>query len=191
MALSDSTRVFHTQLKDFSGIEKDFRAHFELNGYTVASEVMSTGLFLSITKGGIFQSVVGLKTALNINLKCMDDSIVASTEVGAFGKQILPSAITLFVAWPVVIPQILGLIRQSKLDEEAYHVIEQAIQKYENTSIAQGGQFCTGCGGQLVEDAVFCPKCGKKVSEECVCIACGAKLAAGSAFCIKCGAKQE
>lgn len=191
MALSDSTRTFCTKLKDLSGVEKDFRQHFELNGYTVASEMISSGLFLSITKGGIFQSVVGLKTALNINLKCVDDSIIVSTEVGAFGKQILPSAITLFVAWPVVIPQILGLIRQSKLDEEAYNVIEQAIQKYEDTSIAQGGQFCTGCGERLVEGALFCRKCGKKVSEECVCIVCGAQLAAGSVFCIKCGAKQE
>ena len=203
MGLSDSSRIYHTKVRDLKAIEKDFREYFELNGYEVASEDSLTGLFLSITKGGTFQSVVGLKTSLNITLRTTEDSIIVSMEVGAFGKQILPSAIALLVAWPVLIPQIYGMVQQSKLDEQAYQIIEQSIRKQEGTvpyqasfggpdmNVAVGQSiFCTSCGTKVVGDALFCPRCGKKLKEELTCVKCGAVLPEGTLFCIRCGAKQ-
>lgn len=190
MALQDSSRFFPTKLTDMSGIAKDFTQHFEGAGYTVSSELTGAGLFLSITKGGTFQSVVGMKTALNIDIQQTDGGLTAAMQVGAFGKQILPTALTLFVAWPVLIPQIMGLVSQSKLDEQAYAVIEAAIRKYENNTEAVAGQFCTACGAQLVEGAVFCPKCGQKTSDEQTCTSCGATLPPDSVFCLKCGTRQ-
>ncbi len=190
MSLQDSSRFFSTKLTDMSGIAKDFTRHFEGAGYAVTSDQSVAGLFLSVTKGGTFQSVVGMKTALNIDVRTSDGGITASMQVGAFGKQILPTALTLFVAWPVLIPQIMGLVSQSKLDEEAYGVIEAAIRKYENNSAAAAGQFCTGCGAALAEGAVFCNKCGQRTNDEIVCASCGTALPPDSAFCTKCGARQ-
>lgn len=189
MGLTNSSRFFATKLSDLSGIEKDFTKHFEGMGYTVATEKTITGIVFSITKGGMFQTVVGLKTALNIDVKQMDGGLQVSMQVGAFGNQLLPTAITFLVAWPVVVPQIIGLVQQNKLDTEAYSVIEQAIRKYESNSASLEGQFCTFCGAPLEEGSVFCPTCGERVDEKNVCPSCGAVITAGSAFCNKCGAK--
>ena len=45
-----------------------------------------------------------------------------SMDVGVFGKQALPTAISTLVFWPVLIPQIYGLVQQNELDKEAYRV---------------------------------------------------------------------
>ena len=176
MGLANSSRIFETRLTDFSGIEKDFRDHFELNGYTVESENTATGLFLSMTKGGTFQKVAGLQTGLNINIRTEGDRIVVSMEVGAFGKRILPTAIGLLVAWPLLLPEIYGLIQQNKLDEEAYRIIGEAIKKYDGTASApvavtqvvsepeaEAFAFCTACGAKVPADSAFCLKCGAKI----------------------------
>ncbi len=189
MGLTNSSRFFDTELKDLTGIEKDFMSHFEGMGYTVSAEKTLTGVMLSMTKGGMFKTVVGLKTALNIDIKLVDGGLNVSMQVGAFGSQIIPTALTLLVAWPVIVPQIFGLVQQNKLDTEAYDVIEKAIRKYENTSAAVKGQFCVSCGAPLEAGSVFCPNCGQRVDEKSVCPNCGAAVAEGSAFCNKCGTK--
>ena len=189
MALTNSSRFFSTKLTDLSGVEMDFVRHFEGKGYTVSTEKTITGAVFSITKGGMFQTVVGLKTALNIDIKQADGGLNVSMQVGAFGNQILPTAITFLVAWPVIVPQIIGLVQQNKLDTEAYDVIEKAIRKYENTSVSVEGQFCTSCGAALEAGSVFCPHCGGRVDEKKTCPNCGAAIAAGTAFCNKCGTK--
>ena len=189
MGLTNSSRFFATKLTDLSDVEKDFTRHFEGMGYSVSTEKTVTGAMFSLTKGGMFQTVVGLKTALNIDLKYVDGGLNVSMQVGTFGQQLLPSAITLLVAWPVIVPQIYGLVQQNKLDTEAYNVIEQALRKYENTSISVSGHFCTSCGASLEEGSVFCPSCGKRVDEKNICPNCGVAVSAGSAFCNKCGTK--
>lgn len=189
MGLTNSSRFFDTKLTDLSGIEKEFVRHFEGMGYTVSAEKTATGEMFSMTKGGMFQTVVGLKTALNIDVKQVEGGLNVSMQVGAFGNQILPTAITFLVAWPVVVPQIIGLVQQNKLDTEAYDVIEKAIRKYENGSASVEGQFCTSCGAPLEEGSIFCPKCGERTDEKNVCPNCGAAITVGSAFCNKCGTK--
>lgn len=189
MALSNSSRFFRTKLTDLTLIARDFTQHFEGQGYTVSAENTYSGMLFSITKGNMFKTVVGLKTALNIELEVVEDGIKVNMKVGAFGAQILPTALTLFVAWPVVVPQIMGLVQQNKLDGEAYNVIETAIHRYENTNVAVGKQFCTSCGAQIPEGSLFCQECGQRISKESVCPNCGAALSPGAPFCGQCGTR--
>ena len=49
-------------------------------------------------------------------------------EIGIFGKQWLPGTIATFLFWPVLVTQMIGLIQQNKLDQEAYQVLEKGIQ---------------------------------------------------------------
>ena len=52
--------------------------------------------------------------------------------------------------------------------------------------------FCVGCGAALSSGDVFCPKCGKRVTEEGPrCPGCGAPVQPGSRFCGKCGQALE
>ncbi|MFC1462151.1 zinc ribbon domain-containing protein [Verrucomicrobiota bacterium] len=53
--------------------------------------------------------------------------------------------------------------------------------------------FCKHCGNKTSDDAKFCTKCGKGISEESAqlfCQKCGQKNAADAEFCQKCGAKM-
>lgn len=192
MALVNSKRSFETTLQDLSGVISYFADYFEGKGYSVTTETTATGAFISMTKGGLFKTVSGMKTGLNITLTQNTGSIEAAMEVGVFGKQLLPSAISMLVFWPVLIPQIYGLIQQNNLDKEAYQVIGDAIRHCEN----QGGNmsaanFCPYCGKQVPAGSKFCPGCGKNISDEVTCPNCGAPIDKGSAFCPKCGTKIE
>ena len=50
--------------------------------------------------------------------------------------------------------------------------------------------FCTECGQQLPQDALFCMKCGTKttMAVSIFCTKCGQQLPRDASFCIKCGA---
>lgn len=192
MALVNSKREFPTELKEPSGIIAYFTDYFEGKGYAVKTESTATGAFISMTKGGVFKTISGMKTGLNITLTQKDGAIEAAMEVGIFGKQLLPSAISMLIAWPVLIPQVIGLIQQNKLDQEAYQVIENAIRHCEHHSVDRSvTKFCPFCGKAVPDGSMFCPGCGKNISDEIICPRCGASVPKGSAFCPKCGAKQE
>lgn len=146
-----------------SRIESTFAAE----GYEVQNDsLMSGGADISLTKGGIFRSVLGLKTALKISLSPQGGNILFDASVGIFGQQAIPTIIMLFFAWPVVITQIWGLIQQSQLDDRALNIAKEVIkEKGGATPLARpsnGKKFCAGCGTNLPEDAVFCPRCGRK-----------------------------
>ncbi len=169
MATFKSDKFITTHYKSLDEVAKIAKTHFENNGYTVHVEGNAFGQFISISKGGIFKSILGMKTALNIEIKEAMGGISVSAKVGIFGQQLIPSAISLFIAWPVLLTQISGLVKQSKLDDEAISVVEEAVHTLEangyssyKTSTTTAGAFCTACGHQITVDAVFCSRCGAK-----------------------------
>ncbi len=101
MALKNSNRFFPTDTKNIQAVASYFAKKFEEKGYTVSTEPAAEGEFISITKGGIFRSISGMKTGLNITLKQRDSGIEANLEVGIFGKQLVPTAISMLLFWPV------------------------------------------------------------------------------------------
>ena len=142
---------------------------FTAEGYAVQSQTLISGSAdISITKGGIFKAVLGMKTALKVTLKPQSDGILFDAGVGIFGQQVIPTMIMLFVAWPVLLTQIWGLVQQSKLDDKALAIAEAVIRESGNVAASQksdtsSGKFCTACGREHPNDAVFCSGCGKKL----------------------------
>ncbi len=165
MGTFNSTKFIPTELKDISGVVNETREYFASQGYEVNVEDSSYGSFISLSKGGIFKSILGMKTSLNVEIKCLSGGISVEAKVGIFGQQAIPTLIMYFVAWPVALTQISGLVKQAKLDDEVISVIERSIYRH------QSGEKASA-------------------SENNFCTACGAKIAAGSAFCSSCGAKQ-
>lgn len=103
--------------------------YFERDGYEVKVTELSTGGYdISITKGGVFKAVLGMKTALKITLTPLSDkSIAFEAGVGIFGQQAIPTIISVFFFWPVLLTQIWGLIQQSNLDDKAAEIVEKVI----------------------------------------------------------------
>lgn len=140
-------------------ILRDFQQEgFEVN----VDNLYSGGVDISITKGGIFKAVLGLRSALKVSLQPRGDSVFFDAHVGIFGQQVLPAIIAYFWCWPVILTQIWGLIQQSQLDDRA---LADAMSVCGRNSFSNNTNklYCPHCGKPASQDARFCPHCGKEL----------------------------
>lgn len=141
--------------------------YFKSQGYEVDVQVSDLGTYdISLTKGGMFKAVLGLKTALKVTLKPEADRVSFDAGIGIFGQQLIPALIMYFVAWPVLLTQIWGMVQQSNLDDTALMLAESVISSnsivgkpVEPTSISS---FCPNCGYKHDAGMRFCPSCGMR-----------------------------
>lgn len=139
------------------------RRDFQQDGFEVNIEnLYSGGADISITKGGFFKAVLGLKSALKISLQPRGNAVLFDANVGIFGQQVIPAIIAYFWCWPVMLTQIWGLIQQSQLDERALADAMSVCGKA-TPMAAAGGSFCPNCGTQVPQGARFCPSCGNQM----------------------------
>ena len=133
----------------------------------------------------MFKAIIGMKSALKVNIVPNNGNIFIKAGVGIFGQQAVPSILALAVFWPLIITQIWGMVRQSKLDDKAIEIAEaelaslqcmelQNSQEYtavpENLKIANTMEakennirFCTSCGTKIEDDRQICPKCSAEL----------------------------
>jgi hypothetical protein len=162
-----SAKTIPIAVADLGPVANDLVLHFQRQGYETTSLATLTGGWdVSITKGGVFKSVIGAKTALKIEITTDGNQTSVRASVGVFGLQAIPSAISLLLFWPLLAAQIFGLVRQSHLDEEAIACVEESLK----TRAAQSSpppsrqqRFCVECGTVNLWDATFCAKCGVKL----------------------------
>lgn len=143
---------------------------FQMQGFTAKSDNYAGDVYdISLAKGSIFKAVLGMKSALKVTLTPRGNSIHIKAGIGIFGQQAIPTAITMFAFWPVLIPQIWGMVQQSQLDDKAIAIAEQVIREHGSASYGfasptQGQSFCPACGNKVNADANFCPNCGAKLN---------------------------
>lgn len=142
--------------------------YFKSQGYEVDVQLSDLGTYdISLTKGGMFKAVLGLKTALKVTLKSELDKVSFDAGIGIFGQQLIPALIMYFVAWPVLLTQIWGMVQQSNLDDTALMLAESVIPAMSSTSKVVEptsiSSFCPNCGGKHDAGMKFCPYCGAKL----------------------------
>ena len=168
MGTFSSTATIPISMQDLAPVANDLVLHFQRQGYdTTSSARLSGGWDVSITKGGIFKSVIGTKTALKIEIVNGRNETNVRASVGIFGLHAIPAAISLLLFWPVLATQIFGLVRQAHLDDEAVACVEESLKTHAKQSISSNfasGEhgFCVECGATVRRDASFCDKCGAK-----------------------------
>lgn len=138
---------------------------FSTEGFEVQNQSLLSGAAeISITKGGTFKAVLGMRTALKVMLKPQGGQILFDAGVGIIGQQAIPTIISVLIYWPVLLTQIWGLIKQSQLDDKALAIAEEVIGQSGKTQqeTYNNIKYCKGCGLELPNDAIFCPKCGRK-----------------------------
>lgn len=132
---------------------------FQKEGYQVSVETLSSGGYdISITKGGLFKAVLGMRTALKVTLLPMGSEISFEAGVGIWEQQAIPTMISLLVFWPVILAQISGLVEQAELDDKALALAKSAILV---ESVSDVRRFCPYCGAPHAEGAQTCEKCGR------------------------------
>ena len=156
MAIFHSTKLIAATESAIPAMEQNIVNYFVEQGYEHSSAPLcGGGRQVSVTKGGIFKAILGLRTSLDIKLRPQNNGVLVDASVGIFGQQVIPTMITLFVTWPVLLTQIWGLIKQSKLDETAITLAEQAATtKHE----------CPHCGASMISGTSFCTICGSKLT---------------------------
>ena len=148
-------------------IANRIQEEFQRDGYEVAMDALSSGGYdISITKGGLFKAVLGMKTALKVTLLPQGSSIHFEAGVGIWGQQAIPTVISMLLFWPVLITQIWGIVEQASLDDKALALAEEVVNANSMKSTFHASaefRFCTSCGTKNPIDARFCCGCGVKL----------------------------
>ena len=109
-------------------VAEQIRQAFAADGYEVRIDNTAKGQEIYITKGGFIKAALGLRSALKITMKpSRNGNIDFEAGVSIFKQQFVPTVITMCFFSPVVVAQIWGMIKQSKLDEKAVAIAEQAL----------------------------------------------------------------
>lgn len=161
-----SEKKFNVSPSCIPHMAKSLEAALKREGYETKTDTLLNGdVVVSFTKGGMFKAVVGMKTALKVELRADGGSVLAKTSVGIWGHQIVPTVIMLLWFWPICITQIWGLVQQSKLDS---HVMDILADEAKNDvgvvdvpSEEVSARFCSECGKPVTGN--FCANCGAKV----------------------------
>lgn len=167
MATFSTKKVLYGSPSLIPAIANRIQEEFQKEGYEVRMDALSSGGYdISITKGGLFKAVLGMKTALKVTLLPQTDNIHFEAGVGIWGQQAIPTVISMLFFWPVLITQIWGLIEQSKLDDKALEIAQDVICMnshigFSHTTTNSGHKFCTNCGTSVSSEAKFCPNCGR------------------------------
>lgn len=150
-------------------IQKDF----EKDGFEVSKDTFCTGgCDISISKGGLFKAVIGMKTALKVTLLPQGNNIRFEAGVGIWGQQAVPTIISILFFWPVLLTQLWGLVKQSQLDDRALAAANEVVNRHysevDTTAQTQSAshtepaqKFCTHCGTANTTNGYICHVCGR------------------------------
>lgn len=168
MGVFSSKKLFAAPTSFIEYIKDDIEREMRLEQYNVeSSKLLGGGYDISIAKGNIFKSVLGLKTALKIQIKPHEGSILVEAGVGIFGQQLIPSAITLFLFWPVIILQIWGIVKQQQLDDKIIEIASDCVIRHLSKTNAKTSRsddkICPKCGERNDATTHFCTNCGEKL----------------------------
>jgi hypothetical protein len=117
--------------------------------------------------GGVFKELMGMRTTLKVTLIPSDNQILFGAGIGIFGQQFLPTIISMFFAWPVLITQIWGLVKQAELDNRALEIASNYCDNVipSHNLIEDNIIFCTNCGSKIDISCKYCSYCGIKLSD--------------------------
>lgn len=166
MGTFSTKSTLHNATQLLPQIASNIADDFKSSGYEVKTDELSSGGYdISITKGGVFKAVLGMKTALKVTLISLGNDVSFEAGVGIWGQQAIPTIISMLIFWPVLITQIWGMVEQSKLDDRALSIANKTIADNAATFTGDEGtgnvKFCTNCGARNLYTAKFCSQCGK------------------------------
>ncbi len=166
MATFSTKKILYGATSLIPTIAARIQEDFQNDGYEVAMDALSSGGYdISITKGGVFKAVLGMKTALKVTLLPQGSNIHFEAGVGIWGQQAIPTVISMLFFWPVLITQIWGMVEQAKLDDKALEIANDVVSmnaaNVSSQTMGADKKFCTACGTQNVASANFCSGCGK------------------------------
>lgn len=125
MGKFSSSKIFCNCDCYIDNVVKQFSEQMQQEGFDINAQKVSDGKWdISIKKGGMFKAILGMKSALKIEIHSASPNVLVKTGVGIFAQQAVPTVITMLVR-PVLLAQIWGMIKQAKLDTHVMEVLQQ------------------------------------------------------------------
>ena len=156
MSILKACKTLPVAVADLMPVAEAVTKHFADLDYEVSGEQTGPQRWeIGIHKGGTFRAVVGMKVALRIRIETIGSTTRVEAGIGLLESQGIYAAVSMLAFWPVLVTQTWGLLKQSKLDEEAIAVAEETL-----LSITATALFCHECGATLAGGAKFCSQCG-------------------------------
>ena len=126
MGKFSSSKIFYNCDCYIDNVAKQFSEQMQQEGFDINAQKVTDGKWdISIKKGGMFKAILGMKSALKIEIHSASPNVLVKTGVGIFAQQAVPTVITMLVLWPVLLAQIWGMIKQAKLDTHVMEVLQQ------------------------------------------------------------------
>lgn len=130
MGVFNTKSILRGDAKLIPAIADQICKEFKEDGYEGYRDYPDDGgIDISLSKGDFFKSVLGMDTALKIRLIPVEDGISFDAGIGIFGKQTIPTAISMFFVWPLILTHLWGMIQQSKLDDKAISIARSVIRE--------------------------------------------------------------
>ena len=86
MAAFNTHKLINADSSLIPSMANKITSHFKTEGYDVDVKVSDLGTYdISLTKGGMFKAVLGLKTALKVTLKPESNVVSFDAGIGIFG----------------------------------------------------------------------------------------------------------
>lgn len=146
MGVFESQKTFSCNPALINTIAEQIVKEYTIDGYECGIIHTGYGTQVSIRKGGMFKAALGLKTALNVTITPVSSNAIRiKAGVGIFEQQAIPTAIMLFLFWPVIVTQIWGLVQQSHLDDQVMLIAERTIAE---ASSAGGSSSANNTGSE-------------------------------------------
>ena len=167
MSVFNQSKTFSYYPDSLDKVTEYFCNYFDDLGYqTTWTQMLSGGYDISIKNSNTFKAVLGMQTALKIKIQPQQTDILVEASVGIWGQQLIPSIISMFFFWPVIITQIWGLRKSSKLDDETMLVMEKALKQFCRPVEEKTDKmiFCTTCGSAFPEGTKYCSNDGTKLT---------------------------
>ena len=136
MGVFQSQKTVPVQVADLASVAQTVASHFQAKGFEVKTQSTDKGWHISISKADVFKTVMGTKTALNVELEPKGDNTDVSAGIGVFGQH-GAGGLGSILAGPLMLTQLWGMVQQSKLDDEAIAVAEKALQDTKSAAAAE------------------------------------------------------
>lgn len=213
--MANESRMYRLQGVRVESIIDSLKAFLTANkGMEIQSAPTTEGYVLQASQPrDAWKTISGMRLAITVQMTVINDTLNVTIGEGQWADKIGAGAIGWFIAWPLAVTAVVGAVRQKKLPEEIFSVIERAIYSGGNTVVINGAgaplepiynaapqQTIAYTAPQPVaapqQPAVIeapAPVIAEPYIEEPVkgtfCNACGAQVPEGSKFCNNCGAK--
>lgn len=198
---------------NLTALANDIRHFFLMRDHRVQVVPVGEAMVIQAVRDSTLTTLLGQSSALTVRLQVLGDRLHVEIGTSKWLEKAALGVVSYVLLGPLVVLPIVGAFNQLKLVEDLWTHIDtcltQAVETYAPTAPPEpsyrgyqppppaDGQRCFACQAPMPATAIFCSRCGARVSSTShtaasvsslpSCPQCGLVNQAGARFCSGCG----